>query len=182
MSKSIHLCTVVAFLAYWLSSAAQAADPLLKLPNFDGLTEKAEKAVTITLDPVLLRLAARFLDPTDPEDAAVKEVMQGIGGIYVRSFTFAEDFAYPVADVEAVRKQLGVPGWHRLVEVRSRKEQTKVDIYMLVEKEQAKALALIASEPREFTIVNIVGSVDLDKLHRLEGQFGIPKLEIENKK
>jgi hypothetical protein len=36
---------------------------------------------------------------------------------------------------------------------------------------------VIASEPREFTIVNIVGSIDLDKISQLEGQFGIPKMD-----
>jgi len=165
-----------------LSSTGLAADPLLKLPNFDGLNEKADEAVTIQLNTSLLGLAARFLDPSDPEDAAVKEVMQGIAGIYVRKFKFAEDFVYPAADVEAVRKQLRTPGWQRLVEVRSRKEKTQVDIFMLVEREQARGLAIIASQPREFTIVNIVGSVNLDKLHKLEGQFGIPQLDLETKK
>jgi hypothetical protein len=41
---------------------------------------------------------------------------------------------------------------------------------------------IIASEPREFTVVNIVGSIDLQKLRRLEGRFGIPKLQLEQKK
>jgi hypothetical protein len=100
----------------------------------------------------------------------------------VRSFKFEEDFAYPKADVEMVRKQLSAPGWQQLMEVRSSKEQQRVDIYILVEQERANGLAIIASQPREFTIVNIVGSVDMRKLHELEGQFGIPKLELEEKK
>ena len=45
-----------------------------------------------------------------------------------------------------------------------------------------KGLAIIASEPREFAIVNIVGSIDLEKLHELEGKFGVPELEIETGK
>ena len=49
----------------------------------------------------------------------------------------------------------------------------------MVENNQAIGLALIASEPRQFTIVNIVGAIDLDKLHKLEGQFGVPKLDID---
>jgi hypothetical protein len=40
-------------------------------------------------------------------------------------------------------------------------------------------LAIIASEPREFTIVNIVGNIDLADLHNLEGKFGVPELGIE---
>jgi hypothetical protein len=168
-----------------MSLCARAAAPpegQLKLPEFAGLADKASEVVTITLDPALLGLAARFLDPAKPEDAAVREAIRGIKGIYVRSYKFDEDFAYPRADVEGVRKQLSAPGWQRLVEVRSRKQQQNVDIYLLVEQERANGLAIIASEPREFTIVNIVGSIDMRKLHELEGQFGIPKLELEQKK
>ncbi len=152
----------------------------LKLPNFDALTDKATEAVNISLSPTLLGLAAGFLDQDDPDDAAVKQLVAGLRGIYVRSFTFDSDYAYPVADVDSVRKQLNAPGWQRLVQVRSKKEQTNVDIYMSVNSGKANGLAIIAAEPREFTIVNIVGSIDLEKLHKLEGQFGIPKLELEN--
>jgi hypothetical protein len=165
----------------WLSPQllAAAPEPKLLLPNFDGLAEKASESVTITLDSSLLGMAARFLDPNDPEDAAAKEVLSGLQGIYVKSYTFDDEFAYPKADVDRIRKQLSSPGWSRLVEVRSRKEQANVDIYISVAGNKALGLAIIATEPREFTIVNIVGSVDLDKLHKLEGKFGVPKLEIE---
>jgi Domain of unknown function (DUF4252) len=162
-------------------ATAGAAEGQLKLPEFEGLADKASEVVTITLNPALLGLATRFLDPAKPEDAAVREVVAGLKGIYVRSFKFDEDFAYPQADVESVRKQLSGPGWQQLVQVRSRKEQQKVDIYIRVEQERANGLAIIASQPREFTIVNIVGSIDMRKLHELEGQFGIPKLELEQK-
>jgi hypothetical protein len=175
-----HSILVLGGMLSWCTGAF-AADGQLKLPEFAGLSDKASEVVTITLDPALLGLAARFLDPAKPEDAAVRAAIAGIKGIYVRKYVFDKDFAYPQADVESVRKQLSAPGWQRLVEVRSRKEQQKVDIYMLVEQERANGLAIIASEPREFTIVNIVGSVDMRKLHELEGQFGIPKLELEQK-
>jgi len=52
----------------------------------------------------------------------------------------------------------------------------------MVDKSQAVGLAVIASEPRQFTIVNIVGAIDLDKLHKLEGQLGVPKLDIDTSK
>ncbi len=56
------------------------------------------------------------------------------------------------------------------------KDHGNVDIYISIEQGRANGLAIIASEPREFTIVNIVGSIDLQKLHRIEGKFGIPKI------
>jgi hypothetical protein len=156
-----------------------APNPRLALPEFSTLAQKATESVTITLDAALLAIAGRFLDGNDPQDAAAKEVLKGLQGIYVRSYTFDKDSAYQQADIDAVRNQLSAPGWSRLVQTRSRKSQANVDIYIMVTNNQATGLALIASEPRQFTIVNIVGAIDLDKLHKLEGQFGVPKLDID---
>jgi hypothetical protein len=162
--------------------ASAAANPQLRLPEYAALSQKATESTTITLDSTLLALAGRFLDGSDPEDAAAKEVLKGISGIYVRSFKFDQDAAYSPADVDAVRQQLSAPGWSRLVQTRSKKTRADVDIYVMIVDKQAVGLALIASEPRAFTIVNIVGSIDLDKLRKLEGQFGIPKLDLEAQK
>jgi hypothetical protein len=163
-------------------ATAAAPDLQLTMPNFDSLAAKASDSVSITLDSGLLGIAAAFLDSSKPEDAAAKELISGLKGIYVRSFTFDKDFAYPSADVDMIRKQLSAPAWQRLVGVRSGKEQANVDIYMSVNQNNANGLVIIASEPREFTVVNIVGSIDLQKLRRLEGRFGIPKLQLEQKK
>jgi hypothetical protein len=152
---------------------------LLKLPEMAGLADKASESVTVTLDSNLLGLGCRFLNAEEPDEAAAKKVCQSLTGIYVRKFTFDADYAYPKADIDGIRRQLAAPGWSRIVEARSRKEQTDVDVYLLVDGGKARGLAVIASEPREFAIVNIVGSIDLEKLHDLEGQFGVPELQIE---
>src|SRR5580704_19285926 len=173
-------CTSLWVLALLAPALALAApNPKLAIPNFSALAQKATESVTITLDPGLLGLAAKFLDSNDPQDAATKEILKGLQGIYVRSYTFDKDSAYQQSDIDAVRNQLSAPGWNRLVETRSRKSQANVDIYIMVANNQATGLALIASEPRQFTIVNIVGAIDLDKLHKLEGQFGVPRLDID---
>lgn len=168
---------LAALLTPVLACAAPSAK--LILPSFSTMQQKASESVVITLDPALLRLAGRFLDGNDPQDAATKEVLKGLQGIYVRSYTFDKDFAYQQADLDAVRNQLSAPGWNRLMETRSRKSRADVDIYIMIDNNQAVGLALIASEPRQFTIVNIVGAIDLDKLHKLEGQFGVPKLDLD---
>jgi len=162
---------------------ALAAPPgALQLPEFGSLADKAVQAVDITLDGALLNLASGFLDTKKPEDAAAKDVIRGLQGIYVRSYTFDKDFVYPQADVDLVRKQLGAPGWQKLVMTRDNREHSKVDIYVCVNGGRSCGLAIIASEPREFTIVNIVGSIDLQKLHTLEGKFGIPRMSLDEKK
>jgi Domain of unknown function (DUF4252) len=77
-----------------------------------------------------------------------------------------------------MRKQLSVPGWQRLVAVHNSPDHSNVDIYVCMAQGRASGLAIIASHPREFTIVNIVGSVDLQKLHQLQGKFGIPQMPL----
>src|SRR5271154_1356719 len=178
--KHPRLKILLALLAPALAWAAP--NPRLVLPDFPALVQKATQAVTITLDPALLSLAARFLDGNDPQDAATREMIKGLQGIYVRSYTFDRDSAYSQEDIDAVRKQLAAPGWNRLVETHSKKTHANVDIYIMLDDNKAIGLAVIASEARQFTIVNIVGAIDLEKLHKLEGQFGVPKLDLDASK
>jgi hypothetical protein len=161
-----------------LQPLALAAEPdgKLTLPDFNALTARATDSVSITLDPALLAMAARFLDSADPQDAAVRDMIGELKGIYVKSYTFAKDFAYPAGSIEAVRQQLNAPGWQRIVEVHSAKQGSSVDIFVCQVQGKTRGLAIIAAEPREFTIVNVVGAIDLAKLHKLEGHFGIPKI------
>jgi hypothetical protein len=179
--SALASCVVLA-LGLLTARAAAAADARLVLPDFRALEAKASETVNVTLDSSLINLAARFLDPDKPEDASVRKVIAGLTGIYVRSFTFDADFPYPQAEVDAVRKQLLAPGWQRLVQVHSRKDHNDVDIYVSLDQSKANGLAIIASEPHEFTIVNIVGSIDLQKLHQIEGRFGVPKLQLQEPK
>lgn len=153
----------------------------LQLPEFAKLTEKASEVVSVTLDSRLLNMACRFLDASDPEQAEARKFCTSLRGIFVRHFTFESEFAYPKADVDTVRRQLSAPGWSQIVGAVSKKEKTDVDVFVLIDGDKAQGLSIIASQPREFTIVNIVGSIDLEQLHDLEGKFGVPELEIEKK-
>jgi hypothetical protein len=156
-----------------------AAKGQLRLPEFASLADKASESVNVTLDANLLGMGCRFLNAADPEQAEAKKLCTSLSGVFVRSFKFDEDFGYPKSDVDGVRRQLSGPGWSRIVEARSKKENTDVDVFILIEHDKAMGLAIIASEPREFTIVNIVGKIDLADLHNLEGKFGVPDLGIE---
>jgi hypothetical protein len=159
-----------------------AADARLVLPDLRVLETKASEVVSVNLDSALLGLAAGFLDDRKPEDAAAKEIVAGLKGVYVRSFAFDADFAYEKTDIDGVRRQLSAPGWQKLVEVRKRKERTDCDVYVSLDGNRVNGLVVIATEPRQLTIVNILGSVDLQKLHRLSGRFGIPDLPLEEQK
>lgn len=149
-----------------------AADGKLKLPDFKGLSEKATESVHISLGPLLLHFARGFIDDSDPDDAAAKRMFAGIKSIEIHSFTFATDFAYSTDDIDSVRRQLSAPGWSQLMQVRSKKDEN-VDMYVLMDDNRAGGFALIASEPREFTIINIVGTFNPDDLPKLEKHLHI---------
>jgi hypothetical protein len=176
---------LIALLLTTVASAAPTGAQIkgqLRIPEFATLANKASESVAVTLDQQLLSMGCRFLNADDPEQADAKKLCNGLSGIYVRSYTFDKDFAYPQADVEGVRRQLSGPGWSRIVEARSNKENTNVDVFVMLDNGKAMGLGIIASEPREFTIVNIVGNIDLEQLHSLEGKFSIPNLGIETAK
>jgi hypothetical protein len=160
---------------------ANAQDPRLQMGSLDHLAVKASQTVDVNVDGRLMRLAAKLLSDKDADEREVKKLVEGLKGIYVKSFEFDADGQYAAADMEAIRTQLRGPGWTRLVNVTSKKEGS-VEIYMLFNGEQIGGMAVLAAEDRELTVVNIVGPVDVDKLAKLEGQFGIPELGIEPQK
>ena len=160
-------------------SAAGGQNPRLRLPDLSQIAARSTNTVDISLDGTLLSLAARFLGDGDSDERAVKELIASIKGIYVKTFQFDHDGSYSPADLDALRQQLTTPGWSRLVGVGSKRDQQTVDIYVWMEGNHAGGMAILAAEPRELTIVNIVGAIDLEKLRALEGQFGVPRFDLE---
>ena len=153
----------------------------LQIGSLDRLAPKAVESVEVNIDERLLRLGGKFLSAKKPDEVKVKELITGIKGIYVKSFEFDAEGAYSGADVEEIRTQLKAPGWARIIDVRSRRKREggNIEVYLLTEGERVGGLAVISFDPKRLTVINIVGPVDLDKLSRLEGQFGIPELELE---
>lgn len=162
-----------------LPLVAEAQSGRLVLPDFSALTKKASQSVDISLDPSLLGIASGFLSAQpNSGDAAIKDVIGGLQGIYVRSYTFDQNDAYSKADVDAVRAQLVAPAWVPLVSTHDRKQQSDVDIFIHRNGQRTEGMAIITSEPRNLTIVNIVGSIDLAKLAQLQGRLGVPKINV----
>jgi hypothetical protein len=156
-------------------SAAHAAEPKLKLPSFSHLRAKAVNSEDITIDGFLLKLAQKFA-ANDGDDDDEMAILRDIKSVRVRNFEFANEGEYSRDDIESVRKQLAAPGWSALVQAHKRDPREDVDVFINTDGDKILGLAVIASEPREFTIVNIVGNIDIDKLAKLEGQFGIPRV------
>ncbi|HEY3581248.1 MAG TPA: DUF4252 domain-containing protein [Pyrinomonadaceae bacterium] len=153
----------------------------LELSSLDHLATKASQTVEVNIDERLIRIAAKAFSDKDADEREIKKLIAGVKGIYVKSFEFDSDGQFTTADVDAIRAQVRGPGWTRLVNVTSKKEGN-VEVYLLMNGEDIGGLAVLSSEDRELTVVNIVGPVDLEKLAKLEGQFGVPELGIEKTK
>ena len=166
----------IALACLLVPALAVAQDPRLKLPEFKSLAGKATESVNISLSPWLLRMAGSFIDETDADSVATKQLLAGIKSIEIRSYQFATDFAYSAADIDGVRSQLTGPGWNQLMQVHHRDNNEDVNMYVMIEDNVTKGFALISSQPREFTIINIVGSINVDDLPKLEGRLHLPKL------
>jgi hypothetical protein len=162
-----------------VTAAAQSAR--VTLPDLSQLAARSSNTVDISLDGTLLNLASRFLNAEDDEERAVKDLMGSVKGIYVKTFQFDREGGYSSSDVDEIRRQLTAPGWSRLIGVGSRREQEQVDIYMWMDGNKPGGLAILAMQPRELVIVNIVGAIDLEKLRAIEGQFGVPRLDLERR-
>lgn len=154
----------------------------LRLEQLDVLANKANETVDVSLDEHLIQTTAKFFSDKDKDDVEIKNILKGLKGIYVRSYSFEKEGEYGSADVEVIMVQLRSPAWSKIVTVKSRKDGENVEVYLMNVGDQINGLVVLSIEPKEFTVVNIVGPVDLEKLSKLEGQFGVPELGIETAK
>ena len=161
------------------SPPAKGQNAKLQINHLDKLAAKADETVDVNIDGPLLQLAAKFLSSKKPDEAKVKELVAGLKGIYVKSFEFDNEGAYSDEDISAIRAQIQAPAWSRMVGVRSKRGREDVEVFTRLEGNKIIGLAIISVEPKELTIVNIVGPIDLDKLSDLEGEFGIPRMGLE---
>jgi len=168
-------CSLIVFFGIAGAGYGQALD----LKRLDRLADKASDTADVTLDGSLLKMAVKFLSASDPDEAKVKKLVEGLKGIYVKTFEFEKEGEYADSDLAEIRNQLRTPEWSRIVGIHSRKDKEIAEIYIKVGGPGPGGLAIIAADPKELTVVNIVGKIDLDQLSDLGGELGVPKLDLE---
>ncbi|HMF58642.1 MAG TPA: DUF4252 domain-containing protein [Pyrinomonadaceae bacterium] len=176
-NSTMKLLGLALFLAIACASV-YAQSGRIETSGIDHLASRASETVDINMDERLLQMSARLLSTQDQDEARVRELISGLKGIYVKSFSFDHENEYAETDVEAIRSQLRAPGWTRFLGVHSRHDGENVEVYVMMENNLIVGLAILDFEPKEFTVVNIVGPVDLERLSRIEGQFGVPDFDL----
>ena len=154
------------------------AEQQLDLSSLDRLAARATGKTEVTLDSSMIVAASGFLSDGKTDEASVKKVLSGVKGVYVRVFEFDKTGAYSEADLKPIRDQLRGSQWKTIVS--SHEKDDNVDVMMRQEGGVTTGLIVIASEPMEVTVVNIVGKVSLQDLSALGGQFGVPRVGVKN--
>jgi hypothetical protein len=166
---------------FWILMSAAAYTQALDLTHLERLAAKAKETADVNLDGSVLKLGAKFLSADDPDQAKIKKLVAGLKGIYVKTFTFENEGEYSESDINTIRKQLQSPSWSRIVGVHSKKDGDNAEVYLKTDG-PGGGLAIICANPKELTIVNIVGKIDLDELSELGGNLGVPKIDLEKPK
>ncbi len=168
----------VTFLVLGLTLSAlcpAAQPPVLRLPSLALMERDAVESVNVTLGPFalgLMKFAMRHADAqNDPQAEAVTEVLRGLKNVQVHNYRFKRDHLYAQADLESLRSQLASPDWHQIVQVRDHEKSEDVDIYCSLDNDKITGMVILAAEPREFTLVNIVGEVDPNQIAALRRTF-----------
>jgi hypothetical protein len=164
-----------AFLAFGLTLPALclAEPPPLKLPSLAGMQRDAVDQVNITLGPLVLGFARFVMQHADddPQAAAVSDVLRGVKKVQVHNFQFKADHVYAQSELDSLRAQLNSPQWHQMVQVRNHDTHEDVDIYCALDNNLISGLVILAAEPREFTLVNIAGTIDPSQIAGLRQTF-----------
>ena len=177
---TLKMLALALFLAATLTIKAQ--DAHLRFERLNNLETSARDVVEVNIDGKLLDLAKRVL--TKQQDADAKKVAQaisGLKGIYVRVYNFDAENQYNPNDVDEIRRQLSEPGWEKLANVRSKKNNQKVDVYTMFSGDVMSGMAVVVSDSKSIALVNVIGPIDIDLLAELGGHLNIPKMDIEKK-
>lgn len=150
-----------AVLAGLVSVSAQAQKLNL---NFDSIAQKAKEKTEVSLEGPTLDLLRQKLAQSKDQDQG--NLFAAIDQVSVHSYEFANPGEYADSDLDPLRKEMAnAPGWSRLLNVKEDGEDTQ--IYVLVQGGKPAGFLLIAAEPKELTVIQIAGSIQLAQLNEL---------------
>jgi hypothetical protein len=146
--------------------------------DFEQLAKKAEQVTRISLDKDAIQMAM-WLIPKNGDTAKLRKVIENLQGIYVRSYTFDKDGDFSSSDLDPLRRIITGSGWSCLVSVHKKKTGEDTDLCLRKDKDRILGLAIINAEPKELTVVNILGAITPEEFSQLQEFFDIPTINIE---
>jgi len=166
----------VATAAMAQSGGAQTS-PLPLPPGVEKeLAQKASNVTEVTLGKNMLAFASKFMNGKDDDEAATRKLIDGLEGIYVRDYEFDKEGQYSMEDIDKLRKYFETSEWTPIVRERERKTGETTDVMVKLVNGESHGMFILTAEPKELSIVLILGPVrmeDLGKLKHIGGLGGL---------
>jgi hypothetical protein len=163
-----------------LGAAAVAAaqdSPLLLPPAVEKeLAARASDVTEVTLGKNMLGFAAKFMSGKDEDEAATRRLIEGLQGIYVREYEFDKEGEYSMEQIEQLRRGFETSEWSPIVRERERKGRETTDVMMKMVNGESHGIFVLEAEPKELTIVLILGPIHMEDLGKLKGLSGLGAL------
>lgn len=165
--------------AYGQQPSEAQARARVQLATLERLAARADKSVDVSVDEGVLSLARVFFEKKKGEkEQEIANAIRGLEGVYVRVYEFAAEGQWGESDIADIRRQVGEPGWSRIVSITHKAEGRKVEVHLRAAAGKVGGMVVLATEPKQLVVVNMVGDVDVEKLASLQGQFGIPEIDM----
>lgn len=175
MKRTIALLALMA--AAFAAPAFAQSTPLQLPPALEkSLAAKASDVTEVTLGKNMLEFASKFMDGKDKSDEATRNLIKGLDGIYVRSYEFDKEGEYSMDDVMQLRRSFTQPEWTPIVHTHERKSGETTDVMIKQVNGENRGMFVLTAEPKELTIVLILGPIRMEDLHKLSGLSGLSGL------
>jgi hypothetical protein len=162
---------------------------VMKLTRFGALRLVAPLLLLFTIPVAALAQETAMIKLESLDKLAVKasevvrkeeEAKGGGGTVHVRCFEFGRPGEYGESDLVEVRAQLRAPSWSRFMRVDDREggDDETVEIYLFGRPEGGntyEGMTIIASEPKELTVVNIIGRGSVNDITKRARRTRSPK-------
>jgi hypothetical protein len=160
-----------------IHAQAPAASPLMLPPQVEKeLSARAANVTEVTLNKDMLGFASKFMDKKDKDQAAADQLIQGLEGIYVRDYEFDKEGEYSMDEVEKLRQAIETPEWTPMVHSRENKGTEITDVMVKTVNGETKGMFILSAEPKELSIVLILGNIRMDQLGQLGALGGLGAL------
>jgi hypothetical protein len=180
LKKHSFILSLMALFVLTVVNAHAQTDARLNLERLKALETKARDVVEVNIDGKVLDLAKRVLVKVNDKNAkTVGEAIKGLKGIYVRVYNFENEGEYNLADIDEIRSQLKTPDWEKIANVRSKRNNQKIDVFTRFTGDVMSGVAVVLSEAKSLAVVNVIGPIDIDLLVELGGKLNIPKLDLD---
>jgi hypothetical protein len=172
---------IIAFIfgAVALAIPAVAQTSPLPLPPAveKELAARASDVTEVTLGKSMLAFAAKFMNGKDQDEAATRQLIEGLDGIYVRDYEFDKEGEFSAGQVEQLRKYFETSEWSPIVRERERKTGESTDVMVKLVNGETRGMFILDVEPKELTIVLILGPIRMEDLHKLKGVAGLGMMD-----